>query len=82
MAQVVSANGDPTGAGRDHHKESFSLLLAGGGTQPGLTFGATDDFGFGVTENRVHVHDWHATWMNMLGVDHERLTYKYQGLDA
>lgn len=82
MAQVVSAAGDPTGPGRDHHKESFTMLMAGGGVKGGLTYGTTDDFGFGVSENAVHVHDWHATCMHLLGIDHERLTYKYQGLDA
>lgn len=82
MAQVVSAAGDPTGPGRDHHKESFTLLMAGGGVKGGLTYGSTDDFGFGVSEYPVHVHDWHATCLHLLGIDHERLTYKYQGLDA
>lgn len=82
MAQVVSAGGDPTGPGRDHHKESFTVLMAGGGVKGGLTYGSTDDFGFGVSENPVHVHDWHATCLHLLGIDHERLTYKYQGLDA
>lgn len=82
MAQVVSAGGEPTAPGRDHHKESFTLLMAGGGIKGGLTHGTTDDFGFGVAEHPVHVHDWHATCLHLMGIDHERLTYKYQGLDA
>lgn len=82
MAQVVSAGGEPTAPGRDHHKESFTVLMAGGGVKGGFTHGTTDDFGFGVAENPVHVHDWHATCLHLLGIDHERLTYKYQGLDA
>ncbi len=82
VAQVISANGEATKPGRDHHKESFTLLMAGGGVKGGLIYGATDGFGFGVVENPVHVHDWHATCLHLLGIDHERLTYKYQGLDA
>lgn len=82
MAQVVSANGKPTEPGRDHHRESFTLLMAGGGLKGGFTYGATDEFGFNVRENPIHVHDWHATCLHLLGIDHERLTYKYQGLDA
>ena len=82
MAQVISASGEATEPGRDHHKESFTLLMAGGGVCGGLTYGETDDFGFGVSRDPVHVHDWHATCLHLLGIDHERLTYKYQGLDA
>ena len=56
--------------------------LAGGGLKPRLLHGATDEIGFGVTEGRVHVHDLHATILHLLGIDHERLTYKFLGLDA
>ena len=67
--------------GRDHHNRGFSYWLAGGGIKPGLTYGATDDFGFNVVENPVHVHDLHATLLHQLGFDHERLTYRFQGRD-
>ena len=67
--------------GRDHHKEAFTMWLAGGGAKPGVTFGRTDDFGYGVVENPVHVHDLNATLLHLLGLDHERLTYRYQGRD-
>ena len=67
--------------GRDHHMKAFSLWLAGGGIKPGITCGATDDFGYHSVENIVHVHDLHATLLHLLGVDHERLTYFTQGRD-
>ena len=67
--------------GRDHHNRGFSLWLAGGGIRPGITFGATDDFGFNAIENPVHVHDLHATILHLLGFDHTRLTYRSQGRD-
>jgi uncharacterized protein (DUF1501 family) len=65
--------------GRDHHGKAFSLWMAGGGIKPGTTYGASDDFGFNVTENPVHIHDLQATILHQLGIDHERLTYKFQG---
>jgi hypothetical protein len=68
--------------GRDHHPNAFTMWLAGGGVKPGITLGQSDDFGFNATENRVHVRDLHATILHLLGLDHERLTYKFQGLDA
>jgi hypothetical protein len=67
--------------GRDHHPSCFSMWLAGGGTRPGLCYGATDDYSVNVTENPVHVHDLHATLLHLMGIDHERLTFKYQGRD-
>jgi uncharacterized protein (DUF1501 family) len=67
--------------GRDHHGRCFTVWMAGGGVQPGLTYGATDDFSYNITENPVHVHDLNATIMHVLGVDHTRLTYRYQGRD-
>jgi len=67
--------------GRDHHPNCFSMWLAGGGVKPGLTLGASDDFGFNVTEDPVHVHDLHATILHLLGFDHTRLTYRFQGRD-
>ncbi len=67
--------------GRDHHPNAFTMWLAGGGTRPGLTLGASDDFGFNVIRDRVHVRDLHATVLHLLGFDHTRLTYRFQGLD-
>lgn len=67
--------------GRDHHPNAFTMWMAGGGTKPGAVYGATDEFGFNVTENPVHVRDLHATILHLLGFDHERFTYKFQGLD-
>jgi hypothetical protein len=65
--------------GRDHHGRCFSLWMAGGGIKPGMKYGATDDFGFNITENPIHVHDLHATLLHQLGVDHEQLTHRFQG---
>ena len=65
--------------GRDHHPQAFTIWMAGGGVKPGLTYGATDDLGFHVVENPVHIHDLQATILHCLGFDHERLTYTYQG---
>jgi len=67
--------------GRDHHPHAFSVLLAGGGVKSGLTFGATDDFGYHVIENKTHVYDLQATILHLLGLNHTRLTYRFQGLD-
>ncbi|HKX28006.1 MAG TPA: DUF1501 domain-containing protein [Blastocatellia bacterium] len=67
--------------GRDHHNQAFSLFVAGGGFKPGLTLGRTDEFGFNVVEDPVHVHDLHATLLRLLGFDHTKLTYRYQGRD-
>ncbi|MBW3543085.1 MAG: DUF1501 domain-containing protein, partial [Planctomycetes bacterium] len=65
--------------GRDHHPRCFTVWLAGGGVRPGFTYGTTDDFSYNIAENPVHVHDLHATMLHLLGIDHERLVYKYQG---
>ena len=65
--------------GRDHHPNAFSLWMAGGGIQRGLTYGTSDELGFNVAENPVHVHDLHATLLHLLGFDHTRLTYQFQG---
>ena len=79
MIQALSPQGFTQDPGRDHHKDGFSLILAGGGTRPGLTYGATDDFGFQPVENPVHIHDLHATALHLLGIDHTKLTFKHQG---
>ncbi|MCL6502768.1 MAG: DUF1501 domain-containing protein [Pirellulales bacterium] len=73
---MVQGGGDD---GRDHHPNAFTMWLAGGGIKPGITWGASDEFGFNAVENRVHVHDLHATILHLLGFDHTRLTYKFQG---
>ncbi|MEQ9408867.1 MAG: DUF1501 domain-containing protein [Fuerstiella sp.] len=67
--------------GRDHHPQAFTMWLAGGGVKPGMTLGATDEFGFHVVESPVHVHDLQATWLHLLGLDHERLTFHQAGRD-
>ena len=67
--------------GREHHPFGFTMWLAGGGIKGGLAYGATDEFGWHATENRVHVHDLHATMLHLMGIDHEKLTYRYSGRD-
>jgi hypothetical protein len=75
---MVQGGGDD---GRDHHPNAFTMWLAGGGLKPGFTLGRTDDFGFNAVEDRVHVHDLHATLLHLLGFDHTKLTYRFQGRD-
>ena len=65
--------------GRDHHPRAFTIWMAGGGIKPGITLGETDDYGYNITQDPVHVHDLNATILRCLGIDHRRLTYKYQG---
>ncbi|MCP4192345.1 MAG: DUF1501 domain-containing protein [Planctomycetaceae bacterium] len=72
---------DSPEGGRDHHPRCFTMWLAGGGIQPGLTYGATDDFSYNVAENPVQVRDLHATILHLLGIDHEQFSYRFQGLD-
>jgi hypothetical protein len=69
------------GDGRDHHIKGYSMFMTGGGIKGGITHGATDELGYNAVENPVHVHDLHATMLRLLGIDHERLTYRYQGRD-
>jgi len=68
--------------GRDHHPKCFPVWLAGGGIKAGITYGETDEFGYNVVENPVHIHDVNATILHCMGIDHYRLTYKFQGLDV
>jgi uncharacterized protein (DUF1501 family) len=75
------ANDANTMLGRDHNHHGFTMWLAGGGTKGGLRYGSTDEFGFKAVENRMHVHDLHATILHLMGFDHERLTYRYAGRD-
>ena len=70
------------GDGRDHHIKGFSYMLAGGGVKRGISYGSTDELGYAAQENPVSVHDFHATMLHTLGIDHKRLTVKFQGLDA
>jgi hypothetical protein len=73
--------GSKKAVGRDHHPTGFTMLLAGGGVRGGLTYGATDEFGMNAVEGGIHVHDLHATILHLLGIDHERLTYRHSGRD-
>lgn len=75
---MVQGDGDD---GRDHHPNAFTMWFAGGGFKPGLTLGSTDELGFNAVEDRVHVHDLHATILHLLGFDHTKLTYRFQGRD-
>jgi hypothetical protein len=72
---------EKNGTGRDHNPDGFTVWLAGGGVKPGITHGATDEFGHHAVENKVHMHDLHATVLHLLGLDHEKLTYRYAGRD-
>jgi hypothetical protein len=78
---VAEIGSGGNGAGRDHNPFAFTMWLAGGGIKGGTVYGKTDDFGFKVAENPVHVHDLHATILHLLGIDHTRLTYRYSGRD-
>jgi hypothetical protein len=77
----VNKSKDKSKAGRDHHHTGFSMWMAGGGLRGGLTYGATDEFGMHAVENRVHIHDLHATVLHQMGIDHTQLTYRYSGRD-
>src|SRR5437667_12768001 len=81
FGRTPMVQGTTSGAanGRDHHPNAFTMWLAGGGIKPGITIGETDELGFNVTADRVHVHDLQATILHLLGLDHTRLTYKFQG---
>src|SRR5690606_21665099 len=77
MAQL-DKKGQP---GRDHHIKGVSMWLAGGGVKPGFAYGNTDEMGYNAVEHPVHIRDLHATMLHLLGIDHNRFTYKFQGLD-
>ena len=81
FGRTVYAQGNPASFGRDHHPRCFSIWMAGGGIKGGLTYGKTDDFCYNVVENGVHVHDFHATILHLMGIDHEQLTHRFQGRD-
>lgn len=81
FGRTVYAQGNPAAFGRDHHPRCFSVWMAGGGIKPGVSYGQTDDYCYNITENPVHVHDFHATLLHCLGIDHKRLTHRFQGRD-
>jgi hypothetical protein len=81
FGRTPMVQGDNTFDGRDHHPNAFTMWLAGGGIKSGITLGASDELGFNVTEDKVHVHDLHATLLHLLGFDHTKLTYRFQGRD-
>jgi len=69
------------GNGRDHNPYGYTVWMAGGGVKPGFIYGATDDIGYHATEDRMHIHDWHATILHLMGMQHDKLTFKYSGRD-
>jgi arylsulfatase A-like enzyme len=81
FGRTVYCQGDlsPNNYGRDHHPRCFTMWMAGGGFQPGLSYGQTDDFSYNIVDRPVSVHDLHATLLHCLGIDHEQLTFKFQG---
>ncbi|MDZ4850889.1 MAG: DUF1501 domain-containing protein [Pirellulaceae bacterium] len=81
FGRTVYCQGDlsPNSYGRDHHPRCFTMWMAGGGFKPGVSFGQTDDYGYNIAENPISVHDLHATILHQLGIDHEKLTFKFQG---
>jgi uncharacterized protein (DUF1501 family) len=81
MQQTDAGTGAATRPGRDHHKDAFTMWLAGGGVRGGQSYGATDPLGYAITDSPVHVHDLNATILHLLGLNHERLTFRYQGRD-
>jgi hypothetical protein len=84
FGRTPTADGSPTSRrelGRDHNHRGFSAWLAGGGVKGGIAFGATDELGFAAVQDPVHIHDLHATMLHLLGIDHERLTYRHAGRD-
>jgi len=81
FGRTVYSQGELTATnyGRDHHPRCFSLWMAGAGVKPGFSLGETDDYCYNITKDPVHVHDLHATILHLMGIDHTRLTYKFQG---
>ena len=81
FGRTPMSQGEGDDPGRDHHIKGFSMFLAGGGVQGGITHGETDDLGYNAVKDIVHVRDLHATMLHQLGIDHDRLSVEYQGLD-
>ena len=67
--------------GRDHNNRGYTMWMAGGGVKGGMRYGQTDDYGFAAIDDRMHIHDWHATVLHLLGLNHKKLTYNYSGRD-
>ncbi|MEY4567553.1 MAG: hypothetical protein RLY14_2523, partial [Planctomycetota bacterium] len=78
FGRTPTAQGDN---GRDHNPHAFTYWFAGGGVKPGISYGESDDYGFYAADRKVHVHDYHATLLYLLGLDHEKLTFRYGGRD-
>ena len=78
---MLQGDESPAKCGRDHQKDAFTIWMAGGGIKGGTTYGSTNELGNEVAENPVRVRDMHATMMHLLGINHEKLTYRFQGLD-
>jgi hypothetical protein len=78
---MLQGDDDPKRCGRDHHKDAYTIWMAGGGVQPGLHYGSTDEMGYHIAENPVEIRDVHATMLHLMGVEHEKLNYRYLGLD-
>lgn len=81
MSGRTSSSSVPPSIGREHHPHGYTLCLAGGGVKGGHIHGATDEFGWAAVKDRMHIHDFHATLLHLMGIDHERLTYHYSGRD-
>jgi uncharacterized protein (DUF1501 family) len=81
FGRTPTRQGNDAKPGRDHNNKGFSVWLAGGGIKGGTVYGATDEFGAEAVENPVHIHDLHATILRLLGFDHTKLTYRYNGRD-
>jgi hypothetical protein len=81
MGQIKNGQGNSAKVGRDHHREAFTAWMAGGGVKPGFRYGKTDELGYGIVEDPMHVHDFNATILHLLGVDHKKLTFRFQGRD-
>ncbi len=78
FGRTPSAQGND---GRNHNNKGYTTWMAGGGVKGGFSYGETDEYGYEAVEDRMHIHDWHATILHLLGLDHERLTYRYAGRD-
>ena len=81
LREVAVVVGRAIGDGRDHNPNGFTMWMAGGGVKRGMAYGATDDYGYFAQEDKVHIHDLHATILYLLGLDHEKLTHRYAGRD-
>ena len=78
---MLQGDESPQRCGRDHHKDAYTIWMAGGGVRGGMNYGATDEMGYTIAENPVEARDFHATVLHLLGLDHEQVTFRYQGLD-